>query len=93
MHGTNHILRTFKSIEGVLQPVSEAPIPTDRPPTLTNYIHATNFNVQEEDGTTFAVAPDSTKLPIYQGIIDNQAYSKVILDSAATTIYLRDSLV
>ena len=78
-----------------MQPVSEAPIPTDRPPTprFTNRIRASEYEIQEEEGIAIAVAPDSTKLPIYHGIINDQANSKTIIDSGATTIYIRDSLV
>jgi len=78
-----------------LQPVSEAPIPTDRPPTsrFTNRICASEYEIQEQEGIAIAVAPDSTKLPIYHGIINDQTDSKTIIDSGATTIYIRDSLV
>ena len=40
-----------------------------------------------------AVAPDSMKLPIYHGVINDQTDSKISIDSGATTIYIRDSLV
>ena len=83
---------------GVSQPVSEASIPTDRPPTSPStqppphHVRSAIFKVEDQDGIAVAVAPDSTKLPIYQGVIDNRANSEIVLDSGATTIYFRDTL-
>ena len=83
---------------GVSQPVSEPPIPTDRPPTFQpvqpfpHHIHSAIFKIEDQDNIAVAVAPDSTKLPIYRGVIDNEANLETILDSGATMIYFRDSL-
>jgi len=66
-------------------------MPTDRPPT--NYIRASKFEIQKQDGIAVAIAHDSTKLRIYHGVINDQTNSKTIIDSGTTTIYIRDSLV
>ena len=68
----------------------------DRPPTMTphpNHIRATKYEIHYRDGVAVAIAPDSTKLPIYNGVINNQTSSKTIIDSGATTTYIRDTLV
>ncbi len=83
---------------GVSQPVSEAPIPTDRPPmfqptqSFPHHIHSAIFKIEDQEGVAVAVTPDSTKLPIYRGVIDNRANLETVLDSGATMIYFRDSL-
>ena len=61
----------------ISQPISEAPIPTNRPPTSSStqspphHVRSAIFKIEDQDDIVITIAPDSTKLPIYQDVIDN----------------------
>ena len=82
----------------ISQSVSEASIPIDRFFTSSSiqsshHIRLAIFKIEDQDGIIVAIAPDSTKLSIYQDVIDNRANLKTILDNGAIMIYFRDILV
>ena len=69
----------------ISQPISEALISTDHPSTSPSiqspyHVRSAIFKIEDQDGIAVTVAPDSTKLSIYQGIIDNRANSEIVLD-------------